>query len=347
MTVYRILFVLFLLGTLNGCYYLQAANGQWSLMRQREDIDLVIQKAEESPKVLSALAEAKRAKAFAHQQLLLPDNGSYQSYADLERDYVVWNVFAAKEFSLDPKLWCFPVVGCVAYRGHFKQRRADREAEKLRSQGYDATVYGVPAYSTLGRFKDPILNTMLVHGEITLVQTLFHELAHQKLYVKDDSAFNESYATAVAEIGLRLYLGDKAQAAIEATERSRQQSRQFLALVADARIDLKAIYESGASEEHMRSRKQARFEKLVMDYRALAAELGLTRMPKAPRDNAQIIPLSTYHDLVPGFRNIYRYCEQDLACFYELCDELAALKTEQARREKLQSYEGLRPAVRR
>jgi predicted aminopeptidase len=162
-------------------------------------------------------------------------------------DYVVWNVFAAPEFSLEPKTWCFPVAGCVAYRGYFDEQDAQRKAARLREDGFDVAVGGVPAYSTLGRFDDPVLNTMMRWQDTDLVATMFHELAHQALYIKDDSAFNESFATAVADIGLeRWLLGRGKQADLEAHVERRRVREQLVAIITAARKDLQTLYERRA-----------------------------------------------------------------------------------------------------
>jgi len=202
----RFLLLLFLCVPLTGCYYMQAASGQWEVMRKRQPIAEVIKDSETSPELAARLRLLDEARDFSIEILGLPDNKSYRSYADLERDYVVWNVFAAPEFSLTPKQWCFPVAGCVSYRGYFSKEDALRDSKRLSDDGFDVAVGGVAAYSTLGKFNDPILSTMMRWDDIDLIAVLFHELAHQVVYVKDDSAFNESFATAVEEIGVKLWL---------------------------------------------------------------------------------------------------------------------------------------------
>ena len=182
-----------------GCYYMQAISGHSDLMSRRQPVDEVIADEAVPEEIRVKLALVQEARDFAVTELLLPDNDSYRSYADLERDYVVWNVFAAPEFSLEPVTWCFPVAGCVAYRGYFDEEDARAKAEQMREDGFDVATGGIPAYSTLGRFDDPVLNTMMRWRDTDLVATIFHELAHQVLYVKDDTAFNESFATAVEE----------------------------------------------------------------------------------------------------------------------------------------------------
>ena len=234
---------------LGGCYYMQAVNGQLELMRKREPIPEVLANSTLPDDVRDKLELVMEARQFSVEALGLPDNGSYRSYADLERDFVVWNVFAAPEFSLEPETWCFPVVGCVAYRGYFSEDDARRLAEKLAASGYDVYVGGVPAYSTLGRFDDPVLNTMMRWSDVDLISTVFHELAHQRLFVKGDTAFNESFATAVAEAGLERWLAERDETDTLKRYYQRDQFRRELRVLADAaREDLAALYASGVDE---------------------------------------------------------------------------------------------------
>ena len=194
---------------LSGCYYTQAARGQMEISRKREPIEDIVASDESPPDLVAQLTVVSEARQFSIDILGLPDNDSYRSYADLERDYVVWNIVAVPEFSLQAKTWCYPIVGCVSYRGYFSQDKAQKKADDLRDDGYDVALGGVAAYSTLGRFSDPILNTMMHWGEADLVAVMFHELAHQVLYIKDDTEFNESFATAVEEIGMQRWLATR------------------------------------------------------------------------------------------------------------------------------------------
>ena len=187
---------------LSACYYVQATRGQIEVLSKREPIDEVLASPETDDELGRRLRLVQEAREFSIDELGLPDNDSYRSYSDLERDFVVWNVFAAPEFSLQAREWCYPIVGCVSYRGYFSETAAREEADRLARKGFDVAVGGVPAYSTLGNFADPVLSTMMRWDDVRLVSTLFHELAHQVLYIKDDTAFNESFATAVEEIGI-------------------------------------------------------------------------------------------------------------------------------------------------
>ncbi len=316
---------------LNGCYYLQAAHGQWELTRKREPIDEVLARRDTPPELAARLRLVQDARQFAVDELALPDNGTYRAYADLERDYVLWNVFAAPEFSLEPKTWCFPVAGCVGYRGYFSKEAADREATELEAEGYDVAVGGVAAYSTLGRFKDPVLNTMMNWDDARLVAVLFHELAHQVVYVKDDTAFNESFATAVEEFGLRRWLAARG-AGDEMTryEDRRRLSEEIMTVIAAARSDLEALYASALPDEEKRRSKRRRLNSLAD---AVAARLGnegaAGHWLGGELNNARLVPMALYEGHLPAFEVLLEQCEQSLECFYEAASALGELSQDQ------------------
>lgn len=336
--ILRLLLVAIVLG-LNGCYYVQAASGQLSIMSKREPIDKLLATDALPEPVALELRTLQRALAFAISELGLPDNGSYRSYVDLKRPYVVWNVFAAPELSLKPNQWCYPVVGCVAYRGYFSEKTATRLAEKLKRNGLDAVVRGSPAYSTLGRFKDPVLNTMLRGDPAQLVTTLFHELAHQQLYVADDVEFNESYATALADIGIDRWVAQEGGS--DALERYRQRQeryRQFTALALQARASLEQVYESDISDDAKRQAKKAGFAALAAQYESLAKRLEIDTYPRAPNSNAELVPISTYYALIPDFRRVYEVCERKLSCFYSNVERMGGLDNPDERRIALTAF---------
>lgn len=314
---------------LSGCYYLQAARGQLEIVRKRTPIAEVVADPATSPALRRRLELVRSAREFGVAELGLPDNGSYRSYADLERDYVVWNVFAAPEFSLEPKRWCFPVAGCVAYRGYFDREAAEAEAARLAADGYDTHVAGVAAYSTLGRFEDPVLNTMMGWSDTRLVETLFHELAHQRLYVQDDTEFNESFATVVGRVGVRRWLQSRGDAeGVAVLERRVQWLRDWMAEVEALRSRLQALYASARPPAEMRAEKARLFGELA-------------RSPLAPRqvpnDNAALVPAMAYHGLVPEFTGMLEACGGELGCFYGRAAALSELEAP-ARRERLADY---------
>ncbi len=312
--------------SLGGCYYMQAASGQFEVLRKREPIDEVIADPDTDPQLAARLALLDEARDFSISELGLPDNRSYRTYADLERDYVVWNIFAAPEFSLRPKTWCFPVAGCVAYRGYFKRESADREADRLREQGYDVAVGGVSAYSTLGKFSDPVLSTMMSRDDIELVGLLFHELAHQVIYVKGDSAFNESFATAVEDFGVKRWLTIKGRAEeFEAYVSEREEQRAALELVVKARGDLESIYDSDLDDGQKRSAKRARLQQLSDD---VAASLGNEDSEdrgwlSVDMNNAHLVPLALYEGRLPEFQKLLSDCNDNIRCFYDAARALA------------------------
>ncbi len=314
--------------SLSGCYYMQAARGQLEVMRKREPISEVIA-ADETPEELAArLRLIEQARQFSIDELGLPDNGSYRSFADLERNYVVWNVVAAPELSLDPKQWCYPIVGCVSYRGYFSEDKARRLGEDLSADGYDVLVGGVAAYSTLGRFDDPILNTMMHWDDVDLVAVMFHELAHQVIYIKDDSGFNESFATAVEEFGIERWLAHRnTEAEISRYYGRRDLQRELMQLVAGTRDDLEEIYGSGAPEPDMRSQKQRRLAQLTAAAQQAyaAAERPAPAWWRDDLNNARLASMTLYHGLLPAFRALLAQCDGDLTCFYAEARTLSEL----------------------
>jgi len=296
------------------CYYTQAARGQLDVMSKRQPIDELIKSPNTSEELAARLQLVSEARQFAIDELLLPDNDSYRSYADLGRDYVVWNVFAAPEFSLDPKTWCFPIAGCVAYRGYFSEDAARRKADQLEEDGLDVAVGGIPAYSTLGRFDDPVLNTMMHWEDADLVATIFHELAHQVLYVKNNTAFNESFATTVEEIGIERWLASRDQGNdFNNYNARREQRKKTMEAVAVARSDLEMVYASSMAAHEMRRAKETRLAQLASE---LPAELEIDL------NNARLAAMSLYQSRVPEFRALFEECERELRCFYDQASSL-------------------------
>ncbi len=331
---------------LGGCYYLQAIGGQLEVMRKREPIPEVLEDPTVPDATRERLGMVLEARRFAVDELGLPDNDSYRTYADLERDYVVWNVFAAPEFSLEPKTWCFPIVGCVAYRGYFDEAAARRHAAGLEARGYDVYVGGVPAYSTLGRFDDPVLNTMMRWTDADLVATVFHELAHQRLYVKGDTGFNEAFATAVAEIGLERWLTSRGQAEALAVYRRRIAFRKALVAMAEAaKVELEALYADGIDVGEMRRRKRALLDDLSRRAVEEAARRGFEDAGwlRAPLNNARLVSVGVYRSHLGAFRALYQQCDSDLSCFYAGAEELADLPAEQ-RRQRLDAFADAAPS---
>ncbi len=328
----RVLLLILVFPMISACYYVQAAKGQMEVMRKREPLNEVIANPDTSPELAARLRLLDEARDYSISELGLPDNNSYRTYAELERDYVVWNVFAAPEFSLTPKQWCFPIAGCVSYRGYFSKEKAIKESQRLAEDGFDVAVGGVAAYSTLGNFSDPILSTMMHWGDVHLIAVLFHELAHQVVYVKDDSAFNESFATAVEEFGVKHWLQSREQEALFADYVARRDYQQRLAdIVAEARTELENIYSSDTPTETKRGLKSQRLSALVEDVTAEAERSGLESSGwlKDGLNNAHLISTTLYEGRLPAFRALFRRCENDINCFYAEARELAELDFEE------------------
>lgn len=305
---------------LTGCYYTQALRGQLEVLGKREPIAELLADPGTPAELARRLELVADAREFAVTELGLPDNGSYTTYADLERDFVVWNVFATPEFSLRPKQWCHPIVGCVAYRGYFREAAAASTAERLEDAGYDVHMGGVSAYSTLGRFEDPVLNTMMRWDDVQLVSVLFHELAHQVLYIKGDTAFNESFATAVEEFGVERYLRRRGMEELYASyEERRELRRRLTAQVEAARADLETYYGETIDDDEKRLLKEDRFERLEADLRALLEQSGrdADAFLARPFNNARTVSFALYDGRLPEFRQLLENCGGELSCFYD------------------------------
>ncbi len=319
-----------------GCYLLQSAAGQLSLMSKREPIARVIEEPGTPPKLRAQLEAATAIRDFATRELKLPDNGSYRKYADIGRPYVVWNVVAAPEFSVEAKKWCFPIVGCVAYRGYFAEARARRFAARLHAQGYDVVVGGVAAYSTLGHFDDPILSTMVNWDDVELAAIIFHELTHQLIYVRNDASFNEALATTVEEEGVRRWLSSLGREQ-DLAEHLLLQKRylQVIALMSRTREQLRVLYASGLPPPLMRERKREAFAALRESYAALRQQWGghapFDAWFKEDLNNAYLASIATYYGCVPGFERELKAVGGDLPDFYRRVRALA--KLDQAQRD--------------
>ncbi|MFF7109741.1 aminopeptidase [Pseudomonas sichuanensis] len=321
---------------LSGCsslgYYGQLAEGQWQLLRARQPVAQVIDDPATRPELRQRLQFAQQARVFASEQLKLPDNGSYRVYAELGRPYVVWNVFATPELSLQPVTHCFPVAGCVAYRGYYQQGAARGAAALMREQGLDVYVGGVEAYSTLGWFDDPILSSMVGWGGERLATVIFHELAHQRFYVQDDTEFNESFASFVEQEGTRQWRAARGLAAVE--ERGAGQRDAFIRLVLASRERLQAIYAGPLDEAGKRVAKQAEFERLRREYREVrdrdwAGDRRFDAWIFAPMNNAKLLPFGLYDQLVPAFSQLFKEVGGDWLVFYQRVEALGRLPIEQ------------------
>ncbi|MEN9316581.1 MAG: hypothetical protein RIS35_2974 [Pseudomonadota bacterium] len=325
-------------------YYWQSASGHLALLARARPIDDLVADPSIEPRLKSRLLLAREIRAFAATELALPDNGSYTRYVDVGAPSVVWNVFATAELSLELRRWCFPVAGCVAYRGYFDRQAAERAAESLRAEGLEAFVAGIPAYSTLGWFDDPVLSTFLHAPDGDLARMIFHELAHQLVYLRGDTTFNESFATAVEQEGLRRWLALRGDPALErAVNESAARRRQFVALLLRHRAVLEAVYREGGSVETMRSRKAQTFESLRQEYAELKTAwggyTGFDRWFGPGLTNAHLASVSAYHTLVPAFERRLAAQDGDLTRFYADVRALARMSPD-ARRRALEDASG-------
>ena len=279
-----------LAATTAGCaapYYWQAIGGHLELLRKREPIEDVVADPAVDPKLQTTLTRIAAMRRFASDELGLPSNDSYTSYVALDRSYVVWNVVATDEFSVEPRRWCFPFAGCVAYRGYFERAKAEHFAQQLAEDGLDTHSGGSTAYSTLGYFADPVLSTMVNGGEQYVASLLFHELAHQKLYIKDDSEFSEAFAMVVEEFGTQQWLLQHGTPADLERYRGRRARRvEFAELIAAQQARLRAVYSTGGSPEQLRAAKALAFDALRLEYAGaesddVGGEHGLRRVVRA------------------------------------------------------------------
>jgi predicted aminopeptidase len=328
-----------------GCavpYYWQAIGGQLELLRKREPIDDVIANPSVDPTLKEKLTRIAAMRRFAVDELQLPSNDSYTTYVELDRPYVVWNVVATEEFSVDPRRWCFPFAGCVAYRGYFDRSVAESFATELAAEGLDTHSGGSTAYSTLGYFADPVLSTMVDGGEHYVASLLFHELAHQKLYVKDDSEFSEAFASVIEEVGTELWLSQHGMPGeIERYRARRLRRTQFGDLIAGQQARLRAIYSSGAAPPQLRIDKARAFDALRGEYDALKAgswqgNTDYDAWFAQPLNNATLASVATYTGWLPALRA--RLGEVGLTAFYADAAAIAKLDAPQ-RAERLRDWD--------
>jgi predicted aminopeptidase len=306
-------------------YYSQAIGGQLHLLAAARPLDAWLADPATPGDLRERLQIAHGIREFASRRLGLPDNASYTSYAELGRPFVVWNAFAAPEFSVEPKRECFPFTGCVPYLGFFSEAAARAEAAKLKRDGLDVYLGGVLAYSTLGWFNDPLLSTFIRYPDAQVARLVFHELAHQVAYARGDTAFNESFAVVVEEEGVRRWLAAEGRSAeLEAFRAAQARKRAFAAQVKETRDRLAAIYASGAPPEAMRGRKRAEFDRLRAQYPGA--------VPAEP-NNAFLASIALYTEMVPGFERLLAENGGDLQKFYARVRQLAS--SERAVRDTL------------
>ena len=322
-------FAALLAGCANLGYYAQAVEGHLAIQQRTRPISEVVGDSTTAENLKRSLSVVSALREFAVRELRLPNNGSFTTYADLGRPYAVWNVSAAPELSMELEKWCFVAVGCVSYRGFFSMSEAERFAQELRAKGYDVALGGVRAYSTLGWFREPLLNTFLGYSDTEMAQLIFHELAHQVVHVRDDTAFNESFATAVELEGINRWLdrnGTEAQR--EAFIASRKRKTSYITILLEYRARLKRLFASGESDVEKRETKARIFDELhekLADFGT--AKAAVRRGPVVPTklNNADLATVSTYTGLVPAFQALLQQQGGNLPLFYERVKEIARL----------------------
>ncbi|HEY8682233.1 MAG TPA: aminopeptidase [Rhodanobacter sp.] len=316
-------------------YYAQAVHGQGELIAHRHAVNTLLRDPATDPALAARLRLAQQARRFASRQLGLPDNRSYTGYVELHRPYVVWNVFAAPRYSIEAVPQCFPVVGCVAYRGYFREADAKADAARLRAGDTDVWVGGVPAYSTLGWFADPILSSMLRWDDDELDGTIFHELAHQLVYVKDDTAFNESFASFVQTQGLREWRQSRGLPPQD--DGAQAMDDGFTKLVLDLRERLKALYASGVDAPALAAGKQHEIEAFRTRYaqwrdHAWPNDHRYDAWVAAPINNARLLPFGLYDQWTPAFAVLFQRAGCHWPAFYASVRVLAEMP--RGRRER-------------
>lgn len=333
----RVLLALITLLALTACqtvgYIGQAALGQARLMASREPIDELLDSSSLNPALTQQLQLVVLAREFAATELGLPANGSFTSYVELDRPFPVWNVFAAPRYSLSPLNWCFPIAGCVSYRGYFSREAATRYADQLLAEGMDVYVAGAEAYSTLGWFNDPLTSAVLWRNDSQLIALVIHELVHQHYYLPGDTAFNESLASFIKQEGLRRWYamhsgGIEVMAAYEVQQ---QQQREFVDFVLSYRERFAELYQAGSVSE---TDKQALQHQMRQDWQRRGESAGYQGFFAGPLNNAQLSTVGAYFDWVPAFEQLLVEEAGNLEQFYGRVEALMRLP-EESRRQAL------------
>lgn len=314
-------------------YYMDLMTGHSELMEKRKPVKEILLEKKTQPKLRQLLETSQNIRDFASIELHLPENDSYRMYADLKRRYAVWNVVAAKEFSMEPKKWCFLFVGCLSYRGYFSKEDATEYANELKKEGYDVYVAGAKAYSTLGWFDDPLLNTMMYKSEARRAGIIFHELAHQVVYIDNDSAFNEAFATAVEHEGIRRWLGRKGQnKKYDKYLVNDKRDSQLNQLLQTTREELKKLYKTTLSNKEKRQAKKQIFVQLQKKYQQLkkswAGYNAYDKWMNQKLNNSHLLIIATYHDLVPAFTALLKKENYNLRKFYKAVEQVGQLDKE-------------------
>ncbi|VAX13260.1 PUTATIVE ZINC PROTEASE PROTEIN [hydrothermal vent metagenome] len=323
---------------------MNALSGHAQLLNAQRPLEEVLADPSVPTQTRSRLKSLQAARGFASRELALPDNDSYRSYADLGRPYAVWNVVATPAYSLKPKQWCFIFVGCISYRGYYRREQAETYADRLRTQGLDVQVVGARAYSTLGWSDDPLLNTMLYRSEARRVGIVFHELAHQQLFIKGDSTFNESFAGMVEQEGVRRwFLAQGKSAPYQAYMQEHKRDVRFKQMLLQTREKLQRLYrqKTDRSAAYMREEKKRIFSELKLTYAEMKKNQPAFSVYEdwmaQDLNNAHLALVATYYEDVPALMHLLQSKQGDLRAFYRAAADLAH-KDPQKRRILLQQW---------
>lgn len=308
-------------------YYSQSIAGQWEIISNSRPIDEILLDENVPDSVKEKLTLISEIRNFAIEELKLPDNKSYLSYVDIHREFVVWNIIATPELSLEPVQWCYPIAGCLNYRGFFDKDVAVSQANMLREDGYDVFIGGVSAYSTLGWFDDPVLNTMLKKDLNYLIKVIFHELAHQKIYIRNDTEFNEAFAETVAITGTRKWLSKyRSKSELEEFDRKQKAEDKFVSIVLKAREELEKIYNSGLPDQLKLQIKTRILADMREDYESTWTnhdyETNYDEWFGDDINNAKISAVVTYRNLIAGFIRLLEYTGYNFDSFYRLVNSM-------------------------
>jgi predicted aminopeptidase len=320
-------FALLAAGCATLSWYGQALHGQLDLLSRREDIADLLARPDTPDDLRERLRTVLAARDFAWEQLGLPESRSYETYADLERDAAVWNVIATPPYSMEPKRWCYPLVGCLAYRGYFRRDRAFEHARRLGADGFDVAVMPAVAYSTLGWFADPVVSTMLEWSDGRLAGFIFHELTHEKLFLSGATAFNEAYATVVERHGVRRWLEAEGQREeLGAWQREQRLLGARVEILLDTRAALADLFASTRDEAVLAPGKRQEYRRLTDRLAALAVRFDTDRLDgwiEADLNNAHLAMVATYEQGVGAFERLLADCSGDIACFHAAVARLA------------------------
>lgn len=315
-------------------FYAQAAHGQWEIVHKSRPIPEVLADPSTKPDLRSRLALVQTLRDYAQKELHLPAEKQFKEYADLNRRYVVWVVFAAPEFDTEAHTWWYPLVGTLKYRGFFTESAAKDEENKLKTQGLDVYVGGTEAYSTLGWFADPVLNTFIHRNEAELAELIFHELTHARLFLPGDTDFNEALATTVAEASVQRWLTSRGETAkLTAYEQNLAKDRQIIHLLLDTQSQLKTAYASG---DDLPRKKATIFKDMERRYAAIRQQWrGDSRYDRffaKPMNNARLNTVATYYDLLPAFERLLKECHGDLEKFFAVLKATKSLSKHERRK---------------